>query len=62
MQKYHVLPINDSKKHQEKGVVCDCKPEIKLQVDDDGECYAWLIVHNAWDGREWKELADGTNY
>lgn len=57
MNKYHVLPVNDIREHQENGVICECKPEIRIEDEEN-----WLIIHNAWDGREWTELANGMNY
>jgi len=57
INKYHVLPVNDIEEHQEEGVVCHCKPEIRIEDED-----SWLIIHNAFDGREWEELADKRNY
>lgn len=55
--KFHVLPVNDIREHQENGVICECKPEIRIEDEEN-----WLIIHNAWDGREWEELANGMNY
>lgn len=49
-EKIHVLPIGDIKKHDES-MACYCKPEIKPIEGN------YVIVHNAFDGREWKELA-----
>jgi hypothetical protein len=46
----HVIPNNDLREHTEDGLVCGCNPEV--QVRDD--CY--IVVHNAYDGREWDEL------
>lgn len=43
---YHVLPINDLKPHIDHAG-CKCEPA----VSSDGE----LIIHNAWDGREFFE-------
>ena len=55
MNKIHILPMNDLKEHDES-MACACRPEIK----DEGNGY--IIIHNAYDGREWKELADTRNY
>lgn len=57
INKYHILPINDLEEHEKDGVVCKCRPEIRIEDE-----YNWLIVHNSFDGREWKELADKRNY
>lgn len=42
-----VLPLDDLKQHVECGSYCHCKPSIKEQ--------GRLIVHNAYDGREFFE-------
>ncbi len=57
----HVLPINDSKEHEESEI-CSCKPEIKTHSKDGTEFGSWMIIHNAFDGREWNELGDKRNY
>ncbi len=44
-ENYHVLPINDTKKHIES-YLCSCKPEIKIEGEN------MLIIHNSFDGRE----------
>lgn len=46
-EKYHVLPLNDLKPHTESEH-CKCQPQIM----ENGA----LIVHNAWDGREFDEI------
>lgn len=48
---WHVYPINDLKEHHTDGVGCECNPKMERNENDDG----WLIVHNAWDGRETRE-------
>lgn len=44
----HVLPLNDIKDHNESKF-CKCEP----RVEEDGK----LIIHNAYDGREFFEDA-----
>ena len=44
--KYHVTPTNDLKEHR-ADMSCPCKPVDTM----DG-----LVVHNAWDGREFDEI------
>jgi hypothetical protein len=53
MEAYHVLPINDTKEHEEESVDhnCWCNPEI--EENDIGNL---VIIHNSADGREWTEL------
>ncbi len=55
------LPNNDSKPHGERisdltynldTLLCLCKPEI--QWEDGWE--KKIVIHNAWDGREWEEM------
>lgn len=46
----HVYPVNDSKKHNLEGLICDCEPEI----DWDNQ----IVVHNAWDLREAQEFVN----
>lgn len=52
----HTLPINDTKPHAEEGLICECNPKVEVINGN------FLVVHNAFDGREWKELADKRNY
>ena len=46
---WHVLPINDLRKHDESKY-CWCHPKSQRQPNGN-----WVIVHNALDGRELKE-------
>lgn len=48
-ERIHVLPINDSQEHDES-LACPCHPTI----EENGV----LIIHNAFDGREWKEMSN----
>jgi len=41
----HIYPVNDKLPHCTKGLKCICHPKIK----------EGLIVHNSFDGREYKE-------
>lgn len=50
-EQIHVVPINDTKEHDES-MACHCRPEIQPQEGN------YVIVHNAFDGREWKELSN----
>lgn len=47
--KIHVEPINDLIAHEDSDE-CACLPTTELIQTDHGDEY--LIVHNAWDGRE----------
>jgi hypothetical protein len=49
MEIYHILPINDIKKHKEVGFDCSCKPKKQIIYGK------MLIIHNAFDCRERKE-------
>jgi hypothetical protein len=49
----HVLPVADSKSHTEVGTRCKCEPRIE-QVGD-----GTIVVHNAYDGREFYETERG---
>lgn len=53
--KFHVLPINDTREHQENGVVCECRPEIR--VEDEENCHSQRM---GWERVEriskWNEL------
>ncbi len=47
---YHVLPVGDEKEHvQSKD--CACGPRIENN----------LVIHNAYDNREFDEIADEIN-
>ena len=46
----HVYPLDDLKEHCVDGDgVCDCNPRI---IEQNGTT---IVVHNAWDGREYFE-------
>ena len=48
---YHVKPENDLKPHSLSAALpCECKPRNEKQPNGDT-----LIIHNAWDGREFYE-------
>jgi hypothetical protein len=47
---YHILPVNDLKRHSEQGCRCWCEPSIEQY--DNGNC---MVVHNSADGREFFE-------
>jgi len=49
-QTIHVLPLNDLKSHSETGTRCACQPRI-----ENGERGNVIVVHNAYDGREFYE-------
>lgn len=44
----NILPVNDLKEHIESSI-CECKPRVEFE---NGEM---IIIHNSYDGREWKE-------
>jgi len=48
----HVLPANDLKLHLE-AFCCHCQPRIQRESDYNRD----LIIHNAYDGREFAEVA-----
>lgn len=57
-----VFPEHDSGPHGEKindeeydinTILCECRPTIEYKK----EYTKKLVIHNAWDGREWDELA-----
>jgi hypothetical protein len=50
---WHVLPMNDLKPHVERGQWCHCQPEVRKRADG----YA-LVIHNAYDAREFGEVDD----
>lgn len=52
METYHIYPTNDLKLHNTNGPICDCNPSRKTVNGN------LIIVHNAWDGREWEEMAE----
>lgn len=45
---YHVAPVNDIRPHNTTGKECDCQPHW----DHDDK----LVMHNAWDNREFDEM------
>lgn len=45
----NIIPLYDLKKHIED-TTCDCCPEVEFE---NGEM---IIIHNSFDGREWKEV------
>lgn len=59
VNKYHILPVDDTKEHCEEGVICECRPEIRKKFNGYGDEIAWVVIHNSWDGREWEEMARG---
>ncbi|TAK57878.1 MAG: hypothetical protein EPO24_09425 [Bacteroidetes bacterium] len=49
---YAVVPVHDSKEHEEYSSMCECEPKIE-HVDGN-----MIFIHNAFDGRlavEWAE-------
>ena len=56
METWHVTPINDLKPHTETGERCKCEPRI--EVEENGNK---LVVHNAYDGREFYETKEIKN-
>jgi hypothetical protein len=49
---YHVVPVDDLKKHSEDSAVpCDCDPKVQMEDGD------MILVHNSYDGREMIEEA-----
>lgn len=50
MSDYHVVPVDDLLEHEIEED-CACLPETKPVERDDGSL-GWVVVHNAWDGRE----------
>ena len=46
---YHILPINDIKRHNNNGEWCHCSPEIRR--DSNGV----LVIHHSYDAREFQE-------
>ena len=46
----HVEPIGDLIEHEDSAE-CPCLPTVEPVKRDDGSV-GWLVVHNAWDGRE----------
>lgn len=54
MERFHILPINDSKEHQED-INCHCNPSSEYIND------SLLIIHNSYDGREKLEKVQRQN-
>jgi protein-arginine kinase activator protein McsA len=54
MEKIHITPINDLKKHEDS-VNCHCKPKTEYIND------TLLIIHNSYDKRENLEKAQRQN-
>lgn len=50
----HVYPLNDIHTHQTDTPFCDCHPRLEPH----GE--SLLVIHNAWDCREYAERAAET--
>lgn len=48
---FHVYPLNDTKEHDLETSMCKCWPELKIE---NGEL---IIVHNSFDGREYRQLS-----
>lgn len=49
MSTVHVEPVNDLLAHEDED--CPCLPVTEPVKDDDGSM-GWLVIHNAWDGRQ----------
>lgn len=51
-----VVPTTDSDYHGEENDLdtdeCHCNPEVKKDDLDTKK----IVIHNAWDGREWEEF------
>lgn len=47
---WHVLPVNDIKKHIESGFECECGP--KVQIQENGGV---IVTHKSFDKREYFE-------
>jgi hypothetical protein len=48
---HHVYPVDDLLAHDLDGDDCACLPVTEPVERDDGSM-GWLVIHNAWDGRE----------
>lgn len=46
----HIMPIDDLLEHEYED--CSCLPVTKPVEEDDEGSIGWMVVHNAWDGRE----------
>lgn len=45
---YNILPVNDIEEHTEDST-CKCKPKVIFEGSE------MIIVHNSFDGREYRE-------
>lgn len=43
-----IVPVHDTVGHEVGVDQCACLPVTSFEADSN----AWLVVHNAWDGRE----------
>jgi hypothetical protein len=50
MTNYHIIPVNDIKRHVEKAT-CKCSPRVIIENGQN------IYVHNSYDGREIAEEA-----
>jgi hypothetical protein len=44
---WHVVPVDDLRRHVEVGIGCWCGPRVEAQGRG-----RWLVVHHSEDGRE----------
>lgn len=51
-ERVHIYPINDQREHTLVGEFCRCQPSVA----DAG--HSVLVIHNAYDGREFGEWDD----
>lgn len=51
----HVVPLNDLKLHLDGSTYCHCRP--RLQREPEGT----IVIHNAYDGREFYEDDEALN-
>jgi len=55
----HIVPLNDSKPHNEDGTQCHCEPHVFFNDPETGKTLAEpIVLHVAWDGREVMEEAE----
>lgn len=52
-ERLHVVPVDDLKPHSRDGEYCACQPEVRT-VESGNR----LVIHNAYDGREFYEQED----
>lgn len=50
---YHVYPVDDLRPHETEGDPCRCHPVY--QYIGSGQV---MVIHNAFDGRDLKEIAE----